>query len=115
MSFSDRLKFWKPKEESAEFPQAPPDSNEPLGMGMNAAVAGFPQDNNSFAPQAFEQRAVFNQQTPQGPSVDQQIQLISAKLDTIKAQLETVLQRLDAMDRKGQPEARPYQERWRNA
>ncbi|MBS3125652.1 hypothetical protein J4211_05400 [Candidatus Woesearchaeota archaeon] len=112
MSF---LKFWKPKEESPE-PQLPPEPNEPLGMGMNAAMAGLPHENPAFAPQAFEQRTAFGQPSAaQGPSVEQQMQLLSAKMDTIKAQLETVLQRLDSMSRKEEkPEPTLYQQRWRN-
>lgn len=117
MSFGDKLKFWKAREETQEYSSPPVESNEPLGMGMNAAMAGMPQEP-SFAPQAFEHRAGFPQpsfsQPSQPPSSEQQIQLISAKLDTIKAQLETVLQRLDAMERKNTTSESAYQQRWRN-
>ena len=106
------LKFWK-KEEAPEVQQAP-EINEPLGMGMNAAVAGMPHAEPAFMSQSFERPAFSQQSFSQTPHADQHIQLISAKLDTIKAQLETVLQRLDAMERKTAAPETPYQQRWRN-
>ena len=70
------------------------------------APSVFPsQQPFSSGQQAFSQQSQFSQ--------DQQFQLVSAKLDTIKAQLETVIQRLDRLDRKD--EQHLYQQRWRSA
>ncbi len=43
------------------------------------------------------------------PQPDQQMQLLNAKLDTIKAQLDIVLQKLERMERSDNP-----QQKWRN-
>ena len=119
MGIMDKLKFWKKEEELPEFPKpaefAPPEQQAPMQaeqMGMPRPVPGLTepmegQTSSPFAqpfpqPQAFQQAAI---------SSDQQLQLISSKLDTIKAQLETVLQRLDRLERREEPS--PYQQRWR--
>lgn len=57
------------------------------------------------SPASFGER----QQFQQSMSQEQQFQILSAKLDTIKAQLETIMQRLDRIER----EEHPYKERWR--
>ena len=139
----DKLKFWKKEESSFDNPQfqdAPPLSQPQAGFnppnlgGPGASLEpdfrepaepqsrgvpplGQPQfgdRSQSFSQPSFSQPS-FNQ-PPQ--SQDQQFQLISAKLDTIKAQLETVLNRLDNLERKNPPliqEERPYQQRWRTS
>lgn len=121
MSFADKLKFWK-HEEAPESPkyeaQSMPEQQVQSGMeqmGMPRPMPGvteppfegqtsspFAQPAQSFQPQAFQQ-----QQFSQSMTADQQFQLISSKLDTIKAQLETVLQRLERLERKEE------QQRWR--
>ena len=126
MSFVDKLKFWK-HEEAPEYPSAPEmspsEQQVPTGMdqmGMPRQMPGVneppmdAQTGNPFAqspqfqqPQSFQQ--AFGQPSA-GMSTDQQLQLISSKLDTIKAQLETVLQRLERLERKDES---PYQQRWR--
>jgi hypothetical protein len=125
MALMDKLKFWKKEEVPPEIP-AMPDIPPPMAgqpgpppmpgsmeqMGMPTPMPGLtepPQEippafETPAAPQAFAQQ----QQTM---SSDQQMQLISSKLDTIKAQLETVLQRFDRLERKN--EEHPYQQRWR--
>ncbi len=57
------------------------------------------------SPASFGERQQFQQSLSQ----EQQFQILSAKLDTIKAQLETVMQRLDRIER----DEHPYKERWR--
>ena len=115
MSLLDKLMFWKKHDEPAlpepvpsmEPPgmeQPAPPGMEHLGMppsgpGINEPPAAPPEQH---IPAAFAQ-AEQAQQPQQGMSSDQQMQLISSKLDTIKAQLETVLQRLDRLERKEQP------------
>lgn len=141
----DKLKFWKKEESSFDSPRfqdTPPLSQPPSefsppnlgGPGQSlpepdfSVPGGEPQPRNipplgqqsfgardSFPQPSFNQQPSFSQ-PPQ--SSDQQFQLISAKLDTIKAQLETVLNRLDSLERKNQPliqEERPYKERWRTS
>ena len=48
---------------------------------------------------------------PRGLSTEQQLQLIVSKLDTLKAQMDVVLHRLESMQQK--EEQSPYQQRWR--
>lgn len=134
MALFDKLKFWK-KEESSDL-SAPEFSRpefaqpEQQGMPSNMDQMGLPRSvpglneppaetSSPFAqpPQSFGQmqqpqfaQQQFGQQAVQ-PSADQQLQLISSKLDTIKAQLETVLQRLDRLERK--EDLSPYQQRWK--
>lgn len=95
----DKLKFWKKEEQIPDYPQPEQDFGRPESFNQPS--------EHDFSPQAFEQKSAFEQKA----STEQQIQLIFAKLDTIKAQLETVLQKLDVQDRK---EERPYQQRWKN-
>jgi len=125
MTLLNRLKFWKkesmdvPEMSIPEFQHQEPMTSVPSmdHLGMPRAVPGVnePQDfttpafsqpsgSQPFQSQAIPQMQQANQQL-QG---DQQLQLISSKLDTIKAQLETILQRLDRLERKEEPQ------RWRN-
>jgi len=115
MSFADKLKFWKKEEEMPEYPRtpeiSPSEPHMPSGMdqmGMPRQMPGItetPTEQPSFSQQSFGQ-----QQFQSSMSTEQQLQLISSKLDTIKAQLETVLQRLERLER---GESSPYQQRWR--
>jgi hypothetical protein len=72
------------------FPGQPP-FGQPAPMGQLA----FPQPSPMVSPP---------------PSLDRELQLISAKLDTLKAQLDIVIQRLERLERS--PEERPIV-RWR--
>jgi|GEM_PF-6196887 len=81
----------------------PPDMGD-RGPEMPPMRPDFNQSPVS-APSAFNQRQEFSQSMSQ----DQQFQLLSAKLDTIKAQLETIMQRLERIER----DEHPYKERWR--
>ena len=125
MGLMDKLKFWKKEEEMpAEFPRAAefgaPEQHVPMDvaqMGMPRPMPGVtePPAEPSFQP-GFQQPQAFAQAQQQqfAPvSAEQQLQLISSKLDTIKAQLETVLQRLDRLERKN--EEHTYQQRWRTS
>ena len=124
MGLMDKLKFWKKEEEMPEFPKAaetsPAEQHMPLDvaqMGMPRAMPGVTEPPaEPFQQQQFgvQQPQAFGQQQQFAPvSTEQQLQLISSKLDTIKAQLETVLQRLDRLERK--EDLSPYQQRWRTS
>lgn len=93
-----------------EYPRPPelsvPEQPSPAGMEH----LGMPHMESSEPP-AFPQPQAFAQQQATMSS-DQQLQLISSKLDTIKAQLETVLQRLERLEKKD--DLSPYQQRWRS-
>ena len=123
MGMMDKLKFWKKEEETPpEFPRAaefaPPEQSMPGGMeqmGMPRPMPGLTEPpSEDFGQQQFGVQAprAFAQQQQFVPvTTEQQLQLMSSKLDTIKAQLETVLQRLERLERK--EEQSPYQQRWR--
>ncbi len=129
MGMMDKLKFWKKEEEMPqEFPRAaefaPSEQHMPGGMeqmGMPRPMPGLTeppvedfgqQQFSGQVPRAFAQQQAQQQQFAP-VTTEQQLQLISSKLDTIKAQLETVLQRLDRLERKEEPS--PYQQRWRTS
>lgn len=121
----DKLKFWKKEEEMpSEYPRpaefGSPEQHVPMDvaqMGMPRQMPGISeppaepfaqQQFGAQSPQAFGQA---QQQQFAPVSTEQQLQLISSKLDTIKAQLETVLQRLERLEKK--EDLSPYQQRWR--
>jgi hypothetical protein len=123
MGLIGKLKFWKKEEEMpSEFPRAAEyaqgEQHVPVDvaqMGMPRPVPGVTEPPSEFGqpqtvPQAFPQPQSFAQQQF-APTTEQQLQLISSKLDTIKAQLETILQRLERLEKK--EELSPYQQRWR--
>ena len=120
MSMLDFLKFWKKKEEMPEFPEA--------GMpetGMHDMPGEFPgisaspgfEPTSSMAP---EQPPMFGREAAEAPrsfeqaeptafgapsfsrpsaqSSDKDFQLINAKLDSIKASIDGLHQRLDKME-----------------
>lgn len=69
-----------------------PSMPEPAGMHSPSPLTPEPQIHPSFP-------------SASAPQPDQQMQLLNAKLDTIKAQLDIVLQRLERMEQ---------QQKWRN-
>ena len=97
----DKLKFWKHEEPLPELPPlspAPSLDPSPQLSGVSEPPSSepfpdFPRPNISppSQPRAFESMQQPRQQT----DVENQLQLISAKLDTVKAQLDTVLQHLN--------------------
>lgn len=132
MGVLDKLKFWKKEEfEDFKLPEAPASpaapAPEPFGAdGMappspaSPPPSGLPDfpgherplpsesqqpPDQPFIPQSFQERQDFSK-SPVRP--DSQMDLISSKLDTIKAQLESVIQRLDRLEQG----SRPYQKRW---
>jgi len=116
MGLMDKIKFWKKEEMPPE--EGPPEMTPPpmhapaeqLGMPPAAGITEPPHE----VPPAFPQPEAFQhaaQATQPQMSHNQEMQLISSKLDTIKAQLETVLQRLERLEKK--EESSPYQQRWR--
>ena len=97
----------------SDFQQEPQSSGQPGFQSPSSpqfsARAQFSQPSAA----QFTPAPQFNQQPQFAPiSQDQQLALISSKLDTVKAQLETVLQRLDRLERKG--DERPYEQRWKS-
>ncbi len=114
MALLGRLKFWK-KEEVPDFPEPEAQLSPEAGIEPFSPLsppAEFHRAQPPELPRAFQQG--FQQPGLQSVQVssDQQLQLISSKLDTIKAQLDVVIQRLDRLERKDET---PYQQRWRNA
>ncbi|VVB80989.1 Uncharacterised protein [uncultured archaeon] len=110
MGLFDKLQFWKKEEALPEMPAAPeilaPEQPAPMGVEHLGMPHPMEPPEPAFQPQSFGQQQQFTM------SSDQQLQLISSKLDTIKAQLETVLQRLERLEKKD--DLSPYQQRWRN-
>ena len=137
MSFLDKLKFWK---SDSDFDLPPPDMSMPQvpvpddqmftapqmgGPPQSAGITEPPdfssqesvQDRGASRPLSFQQRefssarqlSSFQSQAVQ--SSDQQLQLISSKLDTVKAQLDAVLQRLDRLDKVDRKDDFPWQAR----
>lgn len=93
----EKLKFWKHNEpdlthpeQFAPLPPMPTLSPEPLGPA---------QDPN------FRQMSQLTTHTS-----EKDLELISAKLDVLKAQLDNIMQRLDRMERA--PEKEPARVRW---
>jgi len=108
------LDLFKKKDEHRDFTSSPNLIDEQLNQGelsrapeMGASGPQMPPmaDFGAKSPASFGEREQFQQSMSQ----DQQFQILSAKLDTIKAQLETIMQRLDRIER----DEHPYKERWR--
>ncbi len=114
MAFLDKLKFWKRKEVDFE---------KDLGIGLSETAlqskdlglepeTGLPREPSyeptpSLTPSAFKEQAA--QQA--GPS-SKDIELISSKLDTIKAMLENMNNRLAAIEREYHREEQKKQVGW---
>ncbi|RMD57815.1 hypothetical protein D6825_02860 [Candidatus Woesearchaeota archaeon] len=124
MAFWDKFKFWR--REIPDFPQSEPAH---LAPSIDAETGGgFPAERDEgFAPrdlsgglgQGFDQfpgsqerQGILGQSRNAEGQSDQRLELISSKLDTIKAQLDVVLNRLDRLER-NEGLGRPYQQRWR--
>lgn len=110
MGFLDKLLFWK-KDESLPDLDLPdlPAPEMPGQAPQPAGPAPFPQRRYPEV-QGFDQQLEQPRVEPgPAPMGRDEISLISAKLDTVKAQLDAVLQRLDRMEF-GE---RSYQQRWR--
>ncbi len=72
------------------------------------APSSFPEPAaNPFAPSAFEAKSQFESSVGQ-----KDIDLLSSKLDTIKAMLENVIQRLDRIEKEKAEPVRPEPRKW---
>ena len=117
-----KWKFWKKEEAPPEMPMpqdlGPPDMGMPQemkppgleGLGMPESAPGIDQPPLAPMEPMPSAQPAFAQQQPAGMSTEQQLQLISSKLDTLKAQMDVVLQRLERMEHN--KEQSPYQQRW---
>ncbi|MBW3018580.1 hypothetical protein KY329_00135 [Candidatus Woesearchaeota archaeon] len=130
MSFMDKLLFWKKEEPPAEprLPRVPPgpglsaqdirppQQEMPPGLGAPEDI-GMPEPSVPEFREAQMVPSTFgshNRPAPlesAAPVQQDDHSLIIAKLDTIKAQLDAVLQRLERMEYA--KEERAYQRRWR--
>ena len=102
MSVLDKLQFWKRKDEFSESSPAPgvgsPIPEEFGGMHETPPHDfGFSPAQEQFGSFGPSQPSSFPQQ--QTGDVSKDLQLISAKLDTIKTLLDVVNQRLDRLDK----------------
>jgi hypothetical protein len=147
MGLLDKLQFWKRKEEESfdmgSYPALTERPAPPAMQGMDmppGAMAGMhtgmPGENapampglddmsqvppppmrglgGQPAPSAFAPAPI---QQPQGPDVGREMQVVNAKLDTLKALLDSVNMKLDRMERAQTPkeevEIIPLQRRFR--
>ena len=117
----DFLRFWKKKEEMPEFPEAgmpetgmhemPPGEFPGVSAapGFEPTSAMAPEQPPVFGREPAEMPRVFAQAEPtslsapsfgrpSAPSSDKDFQLINAKLDSIKASIDGLHQRLDKME-----------------
>ena len=97
----DKLKFWKKKEESLpDF--ALPVSQEPK-VEESTLGRGFEE------PESFEKLATVTHAQPKMqpmPGKSRDVELISSKLDTIKANLDSINQRLENLERLAKEECK---------
>ncbi|MEM3126519.1 MAG: hypothetical protein QW331_00415 [Candidatus Woesearchaeota archaeon] len=100
MSILDKLMFWKKKDELPDIeglstsPSALPEE-ERFGRGYE--MPEHPVFGGSQPPS--QQFREFQQQFPQQPARDRDMEIISAKLDAIKANVESISQRLERLER----------------
>ncbi|OYT32509.1 hypothetical protein DRJ22_02735 [Candidatus Woesearchaeota archaeon] len=138
MSFLSKLMFWKkegapPLEAPPELPPLP-DLGKPADLGPPPSEMppslGLPSEKPSaeFTPPASpahvpESLPGLEEPSPSGfaqsrfappsaPASADKLEIISAKLDTLKAQLDSVLQRLERLEQFSKEE-HLYRQRWR--
>jgi hypothetical protein len=132
MSVLDKLFFWKKEESPAELTvpdlpagpglsaegmsmpheEQPPSLGEPMpGQPEQMTEPSMPEPRMGPSTFGSHARPELEQVPPPQVSGGEDLSLISAKLDTIKAQLDAVLQRLERMEYS--KEDRSYQKRWR--
>ncbi len=116
MAFLDKLKFWKRKEIDFEKELGIPGLEEAALPEKRLGVAdetGLPKpepyEAPTMAPTAFKEQTAFQQQA--GPTA-KDVEVISAKLDTIKAMLENINNRLAALERGYHREEQKKQVGW---
>ncbi len=103
------LSFFRKKKEEDEFGGLPEDlkvpdfSKEESGLFPAEQPSPFPSASSSFQPSPIPSPAPSLQpqafQQMQAPSSDKDLQIINAKLDTLKAMLETVMSKLERLER----------------
>ena len=92
MVFLKKMAFWKHEsEESVQLPLSEPELSFPSGL----SPAEKPVSEPSF-PSAFAPHPQISQ--PSSQNYDAELRVISAKLDTIKAMLDVVNQRLERLE-----------------
>lgn len=106
MSIIHKLKFWKHEEELPPLPEIPsigekkiPEPGHFAGLGIEPLHDESPSFAQPSSPLSFT--PTFSAPQPQQPSFagDKDFQLLNAKLDTIRAQLENISQRLERIER----------------
>ncbi len=107
MGIFDSLRFWKKDAEPSAPPMpmrgmdfSPPPGAEPPGAEFAGLSGGGPRFGAAPFPEAPMPSLA------QAAGSERDFQVLSAKLDTIHAQLDLVLQRLEALQRPAQPEER---------
>jgi len=99
MSIFGKLKFWGKDDTALNDISQPFPERDPLGMSSQPDplqpkddFMQFSQPAQNFQPQSFEQHREFQARQPSVASTDSQ--LIAAKLDVLKANIENLNQRL---------------------
>lgn len=127
----DSLKFWKKKDEfdfNLDLEPANPGQSEkepffkdPTGFNpqnpnenMQNPFQQSPDPSSPFQMQSFQDKAKLDSNhNPSNQVSSRDIELLSSKLDTVKAMLENVIQRLDKIDRENNLEKpKIEQRRW---
>lgn len=99
MSFLDKISFWKRSEEL----ELPPSDEKPfVPKSSPLSESGLEPSFAPQQPQFAQPPSAFAQNPLQQPGTyDAELRLISAKLDTIKAMLDVVVQRLERLEKSG--------------
>ena len=110
MSLMDKVKFWKGDDLDfdAELPPLEMDHNnlgvdpssDPLGQGLQPK----PLTMDDFREEQPRPGSGFQQPMQHPQSNNKDFELLSSKLDAIKAQLDSISQRLITLERVSQPE-----------
>jgi len=128
MSVFSKLAFWKKRDELSELGLGTPSGfGKETGfdnLGLPKEDYGFSkdfgQDAAAFQPSFGQQQRPFQAQQPSYPqqqqmfTVDKDMEIISSKLDALRASLESLNQRLANIERiaRGEEEERHTRSRW---
>ncbi|MFH1649128.1 MAG: hypothetical protein ABIA93_01100 [Candidatus Woesearchaeota archaeon] len=113
------LKFWKKEEEFSD-PLGKPDAlglTDPLSTPKSDGFgSGGMMDHSPFPAQQYErpfgQPSLTQPQQPQQDSMQRELQLINAKLDTVKAQLDSLMYKIGQQQVQGQNEESQRKKQW---
>ena len=96
MAILDKLMFWKKKD---DLPELPDIASSPTPLPSEARFGrGYEMPEHPFF--AATERPQFGAQNyPQQPVREKDLEIISAKLDAIKANVESISQRLERLER----------------